>query len=135
MAFFFFSLRHVRVKIDPSFLIWSVWYNQIRNNESILTCSCFLLGPENVLKYKLHYPKGNNFCILQIHPSVDLCDLPVVPKPTLLKDMKELLEDETLKDLDIKVRGDKIVRCHRFVLAATSSKWEQLLNSSQGMLL
>ncbi len=49
--------------------------------------------------------------------------------------MKELLEDETLKDLDIKVRGDKIVRCHRYVLAATSSKWEQLLNSSQGMLL
>ena len=49
--------------------------------------------------------------------------------------MKELFEDETLKDLDIKVRGDKIVRCHRYVLAATSSKWEQLLNSSQGMLL
>ena len=49
--------------------------------------------------------------------------------------MKELFEDETLKDLDIKVRGDKIVRCHRYVLAATSSKWEQLLHSSQGMLL
>ena len=49
--------------------------------------------------------------------------------------MKELLEDETLKDLDIKVRGDKIVRCHKYVLAATSSKWEQLLHSSQGMLL
>jgi hypothetical protein len=46
--------------------------------------------------------------------------------------MKELLEDETLKDLDIKVRGDKIVRCHRYVLAATSSKWEQLLSLSQG---
>ena len=50
-------------------------------------------------------PKGNNFCILQIHPGVDLCDLPVVVKPTLLKDMQQLYNDDTLKDLDIRVRG------------------------------
>ena len=30
-------------------------------------------------------PKGNNFCILQIHPGVDTCDLPVEDKPTLVK--------------------------------------------------
>ena len=80
-------------------------------------------------------PKGNNFCILQIHPAIDTCDLPVEDKPTLVKDMQELYNDESLKDLDIKVRGGNFIKCHKYVLAATSSKWEQFLQSSSGEYL
>ena len=49
--------------------------------------------------------------------------------------MKDLFDDDSLKDLNIKVHGEKIVKCHRYVLAATSSKWGQLLNASQGMFV
>ena len=49
-------------------------------------------------------PKGNNFCILQIYPGIDLCHLPVVEKPTLTKDLQTLYleNDEILQDVKVR---------------------------------
>ena len=92
--------------------------------------SCGCKNLLNFICYTMKFHKCHH-----TNPGIDTCDLPVEEKPTLVKDMQELYNDESLKDLDIKVRGGNFIKCHKYVLAATSSKWEQLLQSSSGEYL